>query len=100
MSELVTTGTWIVKSGEEDAFVADWTHFAEWAATQPGATTLRLGRDTGDPSKYVSFAPWVDEPSVRAWKSQPEFRDRISKVKAHTTAFEPLELDAVARVGA
>jgi heme-degrading monooxygenase HmoA len=98
MSELMTTGAWLVKPGEEAAFVEEWTRFAEWAATMPGATTLRLGRDTVNTSKFISFAPWADAESVRAWKSQPSFGERIGRVRAHVTAFEPLELDAVAAV--
>ena len=98
MSELVTTGTWIVKPGEEEAFVEDWARFAEWASTLRGATALRLGRDRVDTSKFISFAPWADEVSVRAWKSQPEFPERLSRVKAHTTSFRSFELDVVAVV--
>jgi heme-degrading monooxygenase HmoA len=98
MSELVTTGIWLVQRGEEDAFVEEWTRFATWAARMPGAQTLRLGRDTNDTSKFISFAPWTDAESVRAWKSQPEFRERIGQVQRHVTGFEPIELDAVATV--
>jgi heme-degrading monooxygenase HmoA len=96
MSELVTTGTWIIRPGEETAFVEEWTSFARWASTQPGATTLRLGRDTLNAARFISFAPWADAPSVREWKSQAEFQERLGKVKAHTVSFEPSELDLVA----
>jgi len=98
MSELVTTGIWLVRPGEQDAFVEAWTHFAEWAATMPGAQTLRLGRDSQDSSKFVSFAPWTDAEAVRVWKAQPEFRERIGRVQRHVTGFEPLELDVIATV--
>jgi heme-degrading monooxygenase HmoA len=100
MSELVTTGIWLVRPDEQDAFVKEWTRFAAWAATLPGAQTLRLGRDTQDTSKFVSYAPWADAESVRTWKSQPEFRERIGRVQRHVTGFEPLELTAVATVPA
>ena len=100
MSELVTTGIWIVKTGEEAAFVREWTYFAEWASTQPGATTFRLGRVTVNPSKYVSFASWTDEAAVRAWKSQPLFTEQMARVRRHVAEFEPTELDVVAHVAA
>jgi heme-degrading monooxygenase HmoA len=100
MRELVTTGTWIVRPGEEEDFVRDWTEFAEWAATQPGAIALRLGRDVTDPSRFVSFAPWADAAAVRAWKSQPGFSERLARARAHTTAFETSELDVVASASA
>jgi len=31
MSETSTNGAWKVKPGEEDAFVAEWTNFVNWA---------------------------------------------------------------------
>jgi hypothetical protein len=49
MSQICTTGTWTPKAGQEDAFVATWQEFAGWASQMPGATTLRLARDTNDP---------------------------------------------------
>ena len=33
--ETYTTGTWIVKAGEELAFVQAWTEFASWASASP-----------------------------------------------------------------
>ena len=98
MSELITTGIWTVKPGEHGAFEQAWTDFATWASTQPGATTLRLGHNTADAERYVSFAPWTDPDSVRAWKSQPGFQQRMGQVRRHVVAFEPLELDVVASI--
>jgi heme-degrading monooxygenase HmoA len=98
MGELVTTGIWVVKTGQEEAFVEEWTRFAEWASTQPGATTLRLGRVTVNPAKFVSFASWTDEASVRAWKSQPGFTEHMARVRQHVAEFEPTELDVVAHI--
>jgi heme-degrading monooxygenase HmoA len=100
MSESESTGTWIVKPGEEAAFIEDWTKFVEWASTMPGATTFRLGRDTTNPSRFVSFAPWADAESQRAWISHPEFPERLGKAKAHTTAFESTMLEVVSTVAA
>ena len=100
MSELVTTGIWVVKIGEEAAFVQEWTRFAEWASTQPGATSLRLGRVTVNPSTFMSFASWTDEAAVRAWKSQPGFTEHMARVRQHVAEFEPSELDVVSHVTA
>jgi heme-degrading monooxygenase HmoA len=100
MTELVTTGTWIVKPGEEEAFVQDWTSFVEWASTQPGATTFRLGRDAVDSSKFISFAAWADDAAAHAWKSQPEFTELLGRARAHTTYFEAHELEVASKVSA
>jgi len=100
MSELVTTGVWHVKAGHEAQFVEEWTQFTRDAASYPGAGTLHLGRDTGDPSRFVSFALWSDAPSAHAWKSNPAFGERMARVQQHVDRFEPSELDLVAAVGA
>jgi heme-degrading monooxygenase HmoA len=100
MSELVTTGTWIVRPGEEDSFVQDWTSFVEWAATQPGATTFRLGRDAMEGAKFISFAAWADADSAHAWKAQPEFGELLGRARAHTTHFESHELEVASKVSA
>ena len=97
MAELVTTGTWIVAPAKQAAFVQEWTSFAEWASSQPGAGMLRLGVDAGDPTRYVSFGAWHDVTSARAWKSAPEFRQRIARVLQHVDEFRPTELEIVAR---
>jgi monooxygenase len=96
MAELVTTGTWMVKPGQEVAFTEAWAAFAEWASSMPGARALRLGRDTGDPQRYVSYGPWADAVSVREWKGSPEFRARIGRVLQYVDDFRPAELDVVA----
>lgn len=100
MSELVTTGVWWVKPGHDEEFVAEWTRFTQHAATFPGATALRLGRDLGDPSRYVSFAPWTRAEAAHLWKAQSDFRERIGRVLQHVDKFEPSELDIVATVTA
>lgn len=99
MSELVTTGTWIVDIAKEAAFVEAWTAFAEWASSMPGAGELRLGRDSGDRRRFVSYGAWNTEQAVRAWKSVPEFRERIAQVVQHVDEFHPSELDVVVIAG-
>ena len=95
MTELVTSGRWRVTAGHEEEFVRAWAAFAEWASAQAGATTLRLGRDVLDPTSYVSFAPWTDVESARAWKGLPEFRERLARVVQHVDDFQSAELETV-----
>ena len=96
MTEMVTTGTWRPVPGKSAEFVAAWAAFAEWASTTPGVTTLRLGRDTHDAGRYVSFAAWTDADAVSAWKAMPEFQDLLAAVLQHVDEFQPSELDVVA----
>lgn len=96
MAELITTGVWSVDATKEQAFIEAWTEFAAWASSMPGSGQIRLGRDTGDPRRFVSMAPWATPDAVRAWKSSPEFRERMAQVLQHVEEFHPAELDLVA----
>ena len=98
MPETYTSGTWVVKPGEEDAFVQAWTAFVEWASEMPGSGTFRLVRDLDQPRRYVSFAPWESFEAQNAWKELPEFRERIGRVIAHCENFQPLVYELVVAV--
>lgn len=95
MAETVTTGTWIVDEAKSAAFVEAWADFATWVSSLPGAGTLRLGRDSADPTRFVSFAPWASIEAVHAWKSTPEHRERIARVLQHVEDFHNAELELV-----
>ena len=96
MAEMITTGVWVVDEGSQAAFLDAWTAFARWASSMDGASTLRLGRDTGDPGRFVSFGAWDSPELVHAWKGRGEFRERIGQVLQHVAEFHPAELDVVA----
>jgi heme-degrading monooxygenase HmoA len=98
MTETYTSGTWIVKPGEEEAFVQAWTDFVTWASDFQGSGTFRLVRDLDNPARYLSFAPWESFDAQRAWKEEPEFRERIMRVRQHCEDFEPGTHELVTRV--
>ena len=99
MPETYTSGIWIVKEGAEDAFVAAWKEFAQWATTMPGAGTLRLVRDHDDHSRYMSFAPWSSHEVQARWKETTEFREGMARVREHVSDFKPSVFELVAEVG-
>ena len=98
MTETYTSGVWVVKSGEEDAFVREWTDFVAWASSFAGSGTFRLVRDLDQPGRYLSFAPWESFEAQQAWKEEPEFRERIMRVRSHCEDFQPSTHGLVARV--
>jgi heme-degrading monooxygenase HmoA len=98
MTETYTSGLWKVKSGEEEAFVAAWTDFVTWASGFPGSGTFRLVRDVDQPDRYQSFAPWESFEAQQAWKQEPEFPERIGRVRSHCEGFEPFVLELVTQV--
>ena len=98
MVETYTNGIWLVKEGEEDEFVAAWRDFVSWASTWPGSGTFRLVRDLDDSARFMSFAPWESFDAQAAWKAHPEFRERIGRVRQHTTEFTPSVFELVTQV--
>jgi heme-degrading monooxygenase HmoA len=98
MSEVYSSGTWTAKEGEGEAFVEAWTVFARWLSTMPGAGTARLTRDLSEPRRHLSFAPWESAEAMHAWKSAPEFQERMAAVREHVTEFTPSEFELVAEV--
>ena len=98
MTETYTSGAWVVKSGEEDAFVQAWTDFVTWASSMPGSGTFRLVRDVDDPRRYTSFARWESFEAQRSWKALAEFPARIGRVRSHCEDFRPSVLELVTQV--
>jgi heme-degrading monooxygenase HmoA len=100
MPTIYTSGTWKPNPGSEQAFVDAWTKFASWASGMPGAGRLQLVRDIHEPETFVSFGDWESLDEVRAWKSSPEFRERMAHVLQHVDEFKPTELTLVATADA
>ena len=98
MTTTYTSGTWVVRAGEEDAFVDAWTDFVGWAAEQEGSQTFRLVRDVDDPRRYMSFAPCDSFEAQAAWKATPEFRERMGRVQQHVEEFTPSVHELVTEV--
>jgi heme-degrading monooxygenase HmoA len=98
MTETYTSGAWIVKPGEEEAFVQEWTAFVTWASSMPGSGTFRLVRDLDNPSHYMSFAPWESFEEQNAWKELAEFPERIMRVRSHCEDFRPSTFELVTTV--
>jgi heme-degrading monooxygenase HmoA len=98
MTETYTNGMWTVKDGEENAFVEEWTNLFDWGKTMPGSGTFRLVRNTDEPGRYMSFADWESFEAQKAWKSTPEFQERMGRVRSHCTEFQPLVYELVTRI--
>ena len=99
MTEIYSSGTWMVKAGDEDAFVEAWTDFVTWASELPGAGTFRLARDLTNPSHFLSFGSWESVEAERAWMEAPEFAERLGRVRAHCADFSASGYELVSTVG-
>jgi heme-degrading monooxygenase HmoA len=98
VTETYSSGRWVVKAGEDDAFVEEWKAFVTWASSMPGSGTFRLVRDTDRPDTYLSFAPWESADAQNAWTQAPEFRERLGRVRSHCESFQPTTYELVTEV--
>jgi heme-degrading monooxygenase HmoA len=92
MYEIFTYGRFEVEPENEDAFVAAWSEFATWISRRPGNLSVRLMRDVRNAGRLVSVGKWDDAEAVRAFKSAPEFKERLGGVVKLAKDFEPTEL--------
>ena len=77
---IYAAGIWQVRPGNEQAFIEAWKEFSAWTALhQRGSGYGNLLQDIENPSRFISFGPWDDIESVRAWGQQPEFRKAIAR---------------------
>ena len=100
MSEMYSTGVWRPKAGRDQEFISEWKAFADWACTMPGAGTLSLTRDTGDPGRYLSMGHWGSEDAMQAWTASPDFRERLGRVLQHVDGFDRAALQVMATAAA
>jgi heme-degrading monooxygenase HmoA len=98
MAEIYTSGVWVVKPGEEDDFVTAWKEFVALGAEMRGSGTFRLLRDTEQPGRFMSFAPWESFDAVQAWTQHPEFAERMGRASTHCADFKSTTYELIAEV--
>jgi heme oxygenase (mycobilin-producing) len=80
-----------VPVGQEETFLADWQHAADWMRQQPGFISSRLHQSL-DPDaefRYVNVAEWESADDFGKAAAAPEFQQRISgmNVRAHPALY-------------
>jgi heme-degrading monooxygenase HmoA len=92
MYEIFTYGRFEVAAEHEEAFVEAWSDFAAWISRRPGNQSVRLTRDVRNTGRLVSVGKWEDAEAVRAFKCEPEFKERLGRIVKLSKDFEPTEL--------
>jgi heme-degrading monooxygenase HmoA len=83
------SGNWLVNEGSEEEFVSRWREFLEWTRDNAGGfQEATLIRDTADPRHFVSFARWDDDESQSAWRSLPEFPEKLGACRELCADFQ------------
>ena len=100
MYEIFTYGRFEVVPESEHAFIDAWAEFAAWISQRPGNRSVRLARDIRNVGRLVSVGKWDDAEAVRAFKSEPEFKERLDRIVKLAKDFEPTELVTLVKAGA
>ena len=88
---VVLVNAFEVPAGQEERFLADWQHAADWMRQQPGFLSSRLHQSLGPSAelRYVNVAEWASADHFGKAAASPEFQQRISgmNVQAHPALY-------------
>lgn len=83
-----SSGDWMVTGGKEEEFVARWVDFLKWTKDHmSGFGSASLVCDAENPSHFISFAEWDSRQSLTAWRSSPDFREKLGACRALCDSF-------------
>lgn len=88
--EIYTFGRWVVKDGQEDAFVEAWVALGDFFYAldePPGKGTLV--QSSSDPQLFYSFGPWPSAEAVSAMRANPRSREELDKLVELCDEAEP-----------
>jgi heme-degrading monooxygenase HmoA len=95
-----THGTWLVKAGREEEFVAVWRELARVTAeTLDLAAPPTLVRNRDRPTEFLSFAPWPSVDEVERFRASEPFAEARRRLEDVLESVELRTLDEVARGG-
>ena len=81
MGQPHTHGTWHVKPGREDDFIAAWREMASWTNEDFGEVGgARLLQDDQDTRLFHSVGSWPSDTAIEAWRAHPEFKKRLKAI--------------------
>lgn len=96
MGRIWTHGTWIVKPGHEDAFIAAWLTLAREGAGELGEIEPpTLLRDRECPNAFVSFGPWQNLEEIEKFRKSAAFGRAMAAMREVLEGFEPRTLDEI-----
>jgi heme-degrading monooxygenase HmoA len=100
LSTLYTYADWLIREGQEDAFVRTWTAFVDWSASDTDAALGgMLLQDASDPRRFISIGPWKTADAAYEWFRKPELEARSARLRELAERFEPRFLQLRVRRG-
>ncbi|MDD2336520.1 MAG: antibiotic biosynthesis monooxygenase [Geobacteraceae bacterium] len=96
--EPYTSGSFIVKQGQESDFIVAVEAVAEWTIENYSSVSeITLFRDLTKNSRFVTLFCWDDEESIDAWRADPEFGVYMTQIREHCEKVEVSNLERARR---
>ena len=93
-----TSGSFIVKHGQEDGFIMAVEAVAEWTIDNYSSVSeIMLFRDQTRSGRFITLFRWDDDESIDAWRADPEFGVYMTQIREHC---EKVEVYSLERSGA
>lgn len=99
MGLVYTHGTWIVKPGREDEFIAAWRERDEWMKRELPEANATLLRDREQKNRFVSFGPWESVERVARMRASSGFEERAARMRDLLESYDPWLMDQIAGNG-
>lgn len=91
-----TSGSFSVRAGEEEAFIAAVQEVAEWTMVNySAAREVTLLRDPSRPGRFITIIRWDDEESIESWRADAEFGPYMTQLRDHCDSVEVFTLRRV-----
>ena len=96
---MYTSGTWIVKAGQEDEFARAWQESVDKLSLEFPGITFRLLRNQENPRRFVSVGgPWRNAEQVEKARSLPSYQESMAEVERILESGEISNYELVAEV--
>ncbi len=84
-----TSGSFTVRQGEEEGFIAAFEAAVEWTrAAYPAAREFSLFRDRSNSRRFFTLIQWEDDESIESWRADPEFGAYMTQIREHCLTIE------------
>jgi quinol monooxygenase YgiN len=94
MADVWTHGTWTVKPGREDEFIAALRALTQEVSAELGAEPPTFLRDREQPNVFMTFSPWESDAEIERFRAF--LFPRLGPLRELLESFEPNTLDPVA----
>jgi quinol monooxygenase YgiN len=100
MAEVYSHGTWQVKAGQEEAFIAAWKEMWDVFLALPSpAVRGTLVQSLRKPTLFYSFGPWRSAEDIEAMLQDARAQEALQKVRSLCTEVTTGTFQEVADVG-